>query len=413
MVTGTAVGQAASLLFAPILTRLYTPDEFGYLSVYTAALTMLAVVAALGFELAIPIAANEEELANLTAISTTTVVVMTALLGVAMWLVPDAMLETLWLGELASHRYLLPVGFACLGGYFVMVAVATRAAAFREIAATRVSQGLTGPLAQIAFALLDFGKQGLAIGFVIGQSSGTFLLFSRVVLQRAGLLAAISWRGVAATMRRYARFPLLASWSRLLDMAGSGTILFVLFSACYAPEIAGFMFLTERVISRPLLIVSTSLLQVFTGEAGQAVQHDPARLKRRFWQVIPRQLAFSAAWIAVANLAADWMFPVLFGPQWVAAIPYLHALSAAYLALAVLHPVSTALQIMERQVLAAFWQAGRLILMVSSVIIPWQMGLPALTALWLSSGVQVACCVVMLALIAVSVQRIQRDPVAT
>ena len=35
MVTGTALGQAASIVLAPVLARLYTPDQFGYLSVYT------------------------------------------------------------------------------------------------------------------------------------------------------------------------------------------------------------------------------------------------------------------------------------------------------------------------------------------------------------------------------------------
>ncbi len=54
MLAGTALGQAASVLLSPALTRLYTPDQFGYLSVYTAALTILGVIAALGFELAIP-----------------------------------------------------------------------------------------------------------------------------------------------------------------------------------------------------------------------------------------------------------------------------------------------------------------------------------------------------------------------
>lgn len=413
MVTGTALGQAASIVLAPLLTRLYTPDQFGYLSVYTAALTILGVIAVLGFELAIPIAATEIELANLVAISGATLGAMTSLVALAVWLTPDRALNLVWLGQLASNRYLLPLGFACLGGYYVVLAVATRAGAFREIAATRISQGLSGPLSQIAFGLLGIGTPGLAIGFVIGQSSGTFLLFSRVLMQTPGMLAAMSWRGVMVAARRYARFPLVASWARLLDMAGSGTILFVIFSACYSSEIAGFMFLTERVIARPLFIVSTSLLQVFTGEAGQAVQNNPARFRQRFRQVIPRQFLLAASWITLANLLAGWVFPILFGPQWNPAIPYLHALSAGYLAVAVLHPVSTALQIMERQMLAAAWQVGRLVLVTASVIVPWRLGLSAQQALWLTSLAQVMCCAVMLALIALSVERLQPRQPAT
>jgi O-antigen/teichoic acid export membrane protein len=409
MLAGTALGQAASVLLAPVLTRLYTPEEFGYLSVYTAAVSILGVIAALGYELAIPIAASDNELANLIATSAGVLVGMTGLLSLLAWLLPDRLMALLWLGPLTAHRCLLPIGFACLGGYYVMVAAATRVSAFREIAWTRISQGLSGPISQIFLGLLRAGAPGLAIGFVIGQSSGTFLLFSRVILRAPSLRRAVSWNGVRAVVRRYARFPLLASWSRILDMAGSGTVLFLVFSACYSSEIAGYMFLTERVIARPLLMVSTSLLQVFTGEAGLAVQTDPARLKRRFWQVVPWQFLFASSWILLANLVAGWAFPLLFGPQWEPAIPYLRALSLAYLALAVLHPVSTALQIMEQQALAAAWQAGRLILVVAGVAIAWRLGLAAVTALWLTSLAQFVACLAMLGLIALSIHGIPRQ----
>ena len=57
------------MLLAPVLTRLYLPDQFGHLSVYTATLAIIGVAAALGYKLAIPIARSSEELANLLAVS--------------------------------------------------------------------------------------------------------------------------------------------------------------------------------------------------------------------------------------------------------------------------------------------------------------------------------------------------------
>ena len=407
MLAGTVLGQAASVLLSPVLTRLYTPDQFGYLSVYTAVLTILGVIGALGFDLALPIAASTTELANLLAVSAVALLGTTGLLTLATWLLPDFLSAAPWLDTLASYRFLLPIGFVCLGGYYVMVAAATWLGAFQQIARTRISQGLSGPLSQIALGVLGAGAPGLAIGFVIGQSSGTFLLLSRVYRDVPDLRGTVSWHGITAVMRRYAQFPLFSSWARILEMAGSGPVLFLVFSACYSPQIAGYMFLTERVIGRPLLMVSTSLLQVFTGEAGQAVRQEPARFRRRFRQAVPRQFLLAAGWILLANALAGWAFPVLFGQQWSAAIPYMRALSPAYLALSVLHPVSTSLQILERQVLAASWQAARLIVVAGSAVLAWRLGLPALTALWFGSIAQVIACLAMLVLIALSIHRIQ------
>lgn len=406
MMAGTVAGQAVSLLLAPVLTRLYSPTQFGYLSVYSAVLSIFGVVASLGLELAIPICIADAECANLLALNGLVLIGTTTLVALFAWLVSVQTLDLLWVGSLADYRWLLPLGFACLGGYYIMVALATRSGAFKDIARTRVSQGISGPVAQIVLGLLDAGTPGLVLGYVIGQSSGTLLLFGRLVLRQRIWLQQITWRGMAATARRYITFPLLASWTRLLDMAGGGTVLFVLFSACYSTEIAGFMFLSERVIARPLLIVSTSLLQVFTGEAGRAVTQDPVLLRRRFYQVVPRQLLLVTAWILVANLLAGWAFPLLFGAQWGDAVPYLRALSLSYLMLSMLHPVSTTLQILEHQVTAAVWQICRLVLIVTSVLVARRAGLSAVDALWISSLAQAACCLALLGLMAGSIEQV-------
>ncbi len=405
MLLGTTAGQACSVLLSPILTRLFTPDQFGYLSVYNAVLMILGVVASLGLDLAIPICIAETECANLLTLCGVALAGTTTACGLLMWLIPARTLTLLGVGQLASGRYLLPLGLAWLGSYYIMVAVATRAGAFREIARTRISQGVGGPVSQILLGLLNAGTPGLVIGYIIGQASGTLLLLSRQVLAKRGWLRQVSWAGMLAAARRYVGFPLYASWARLLDMTGGGMILYLLFSACYSAEVAGFMYLCERVIMRPLIMVSTSLLQVFTGEAGRAVSQDPTQLHRRFHQVVPRQFVLATSWILLANLLAGWAFPLLFGNSWAAAVPYLRALSVYYLLQAILHPVSTTLQMLERQVTAVAWQIARVVLVVSAVLLPWRSGMPAIAALWASALVQAVCCLVLLWLMVVSIRQ--------
>jgi O-antigen/teichoic acid export membrane protein len=160
------------------------------------------------------------------------------------------------------------------------------------------------------------------------------------------------------------------------------------------------------VIMRPLLMISTSLLQVFTGEAGRSVSQNPSQLRRRFRQVVPLQFAIAAAWILTANLAADWAFPRLFGAEWANAIPYLRALSVAYLVQIVLHPVSGTLQLLERQATAAIWQICRLMVIVAAVLISWRTGNSALQTLWISALTEASCCLTLLGLMANAIERL-------
>ena len=409
MLAGTVLGQAASVLLSPALTRLYTPDEFGYLSVYTAVLTILGVVAVLGFDLAIPIAASEAELANLVAAGVGALVGTTGLLSLIVWLAPNRLLTQLWVGPLTSYRCLLPIGFACVGGYYVMVAAATRVSAFRQIAWTRVSQGLSGPISQIALGVLGAGAPGLAIGFVIGQSSGTFLLFSRVILEiaqpaRGAVLARRHGRGAAlrplpairelVAHSRYGRQrpDIVPGFFHLLLKRDRG--LHVSHRACHRPAVvdgqhlaaAGFH---RRGGARGAERSHQTEAPVLAGRAAAI----PARGKLDHGRE-------SCGWLGISRVVRSPMGGVN---------PVLRALSVAYLAQAVLHPVSTLLQIMERQILAAAWQAGRLALVLATVLVAWRLGLSAVTALWLASLAQLVSCVTMLALIAWSIHQIEHQ----
>ena len=55
LVGGTAAGQIIVMAASPILTRLYSPEDFGLLSVYAGLLGILGVIASLRYQLATPL----------------------------------------------------------------------------------------------------------------------------------------------------------------------------------------------------------------------------------------------------------------------------------------------------------------------------------------------------------------------
>ena len=69
LVGGTAGAQALTVLALPLLTRIYSPEEFSLLAIYVAMLTMLSVVACLRLEIAIPLPDNDNEAANLLGLA--------------------------------------------------------------------------------------------------------------------------------------------------------------------------------------------------------------------------------------------------------------------------------------------------------------------------------------------------------
>jgi O-antigen/teichoic acid export membrane protein len=413
MVTGTASGQFVSLLLAPALTRLYSPQQFGVLSVYTAALTILTVVAAMRYEMTLPLAANDEDAINLTAVCGCALALTTAAVAFASALLPDAMVQRFMPGSdadtIAITRWLLPVGYLCLGAYFISLYLATREGAFRMIAMSRFNQGLVGPASQIVLAVTGAGTAGLLIGSILGQSVGTIGLTQKVIASKPGLLRAVNWRRMLELANRYRNFPLISSWTAFLGLGGGNQLLYLLVTMQYSAKIAGFIFLVERVVARPLTVIGTSILQVFVQEAGQMANAAPDKLRERFRQLVTHQFLLAAVWIVVANIAAAMLFPVVFGEEWSEATVYLQAISLAYLAQAVMQPVYHTLQILERQVMAATWQIARVALSVGVFVAGSYLELSAARVVFCYSLAQIACCAVLLLLISKSIQKLQRE----
>ena len=81
LASGTIGAQGFLVLAAPLLTRIYSPEAFGVLAIYTMLLSLIVSISSFSYQLAIPIAQDEEEVPNLAALSLVLVCVSALLTG--------------------------------------------------------------------------------------------------------------------------------------------------------------------------------------------------------------------------------------------------------------------------------------------------------------------------------------------
>ena len=409
MFLGTALGQFSSVLLSPVLTRIYTPQDFGVLGVFTALLTIMAVIASLRYEMALPLAKTKEDAANMLAVCGLSLLFTTSIGIVILACLSKETMESMHLGVILPYRWLLPVGFFCIGAYQVLVYFATQRDSFGIIARTKIYQGLAGPFTQIGLGLLQLGPWGLILGFVTGQSTGSGLLFSRLVLPK-GAMDGLSWASIRMLAKRYIRFPLLSSWAGLVNSVGSSQLVLVVIPILYSSTIAGYIFLTDRIVGRPLLLISTSILQVYLGDVSKSIESDPQAIRKRFLTLAGQQFCIVAVWLLIVNLLAGYFFPILFGQEWAEAVPYLHVLSIAYLPQMVISALAHTLQVLERQGLSAIWEIGRLVAVAGSLGMGYYLGLDALhTLLWYSIA-QALSQMLLFVLMYGSIQKLRKKP---
>ena len=67
LMVGTTLSQAVPIAIMPILTRIYTPEDFGLYAIYGAIITILGTIASGRYELAILLPDKDEDAINIFA----------------------------------------------------------------------------------------------------------------------------------------------------------------------------------------------------------------------------------------------------------------------------------------------------------------------------------------------------------
>lgn len=393
MLAGNASAQVLTLAAYPVLTRLYAPAEIGVLSALSAGMTILAPMASLRLEMALPLSRTVREAGSLLVACFIALLLTTAAVTAGL-----AALPAQWPGDMAAvapYRWFLPLALFVFGGYVIMVNEASRRNRFAEIARTRVLQAFSGPASQIGLGWLGFGTVGLMVGFVIGQGSGTAGLIWRLLRGEDSPLRRWRWASVRAAALRHRHFALFSSWTGVVS-AASTYVMTVAFAFIYGPAISGFMFLGERVLMRPLFLISSSILPVYTREVARLGLSEMDRLPALFLGVVKKQALIALAWLLPIGLLAPVVIPWAFGSGWAESARYLQVLAIGYFPTSVLHPVLHTLQILRQQKLSALLDVMRSVAVFSAIgLVAW-LGMPPLQAALVCSLVQAASQAVVL-----------------
>ena len=364
---GTGLAQLIVVLFTPILTRLYTPAEFGVLTVFISALGLMIVIAALRYEIAIPLPESDSLAINLTALSGLIVLGMSALSGVIVFLFGADLARRFSSPQLAPYLWLFPVGMLTGGVFQTLSYWHIRERQFKRLTQAKVGQSVSLVGGQLFMGLARLGAVGLVGGYVLGRLvAGGLLAYSLVKSSRA-LFSEISFSNISHAASRYRRFPLISSWSALLNQGGLQAAP-LLFAAFFGAQVAGWFGLAQRVAGIPLMLIGRSVSQVYLGEASRLRNEDPAAMQRLFLDSARKLFFYVGVPLVLLGLTAPWVFGFIFGEKWRTSGWYIVALLPMFLGQIVVFPLSQTLNILEKQALQLVWDVARVSTVVAVIL---------------------------------------------
>lgn len=273
LASGSAGSAVISILLTPIISRIFQPEHYGVAVFFASICGLTGSVATLQYQRASLLAKDERDVL-LLLILPVRLLGVTALLAYTGFVIFHlAGLPLPFEETLGNWIWLFPAGTFLTGVCAVLSVALVRSKEFYTIAIASVGQASTMGLSRIAFGAL-FGSSvwGLITGYTISLVSQLALLRGKTHNALKLIKGRASLSSLRATAVEYRDFPIYSMPAGFVGMFSDKLPIFV-FATMFAPEIAGFYAMANRLARAPIVMVSTSIRRVYMQRIAQISNH--------------------------------------------------------------------------------------------------------------------------------------------
>jgi O-antigen/teichoic acid export membrane protein len=375
------LGQVVIVAISPMLTRLYTPEEFGAYAIVTALVGIAGTVACLRYDAAIPLLPTDQGAGDLTCLCILLALCFAALSLLLVWLVGPWLAAVAATPNLQWLLLLAPAVLVALSVGQTMSYWSVRRGLFRENALSRLVASCSQAAAQLGLGFAGFMASGLVVGYLAGQAVRVVQLALTMPKGDRHLFAGATRDGMLRQARRAWRYPAFSAPSGLLE-ATTQLLPALLLAILYGPAVAGWFSLGQRLLGLPVRLLGQTTSLVVLAELAQ---RDARGMYRLFRRASTRFLALGLVGMSPLIVAGPALFALVFGEDWRMAGHMAQLLAPIYITRLMIAPVTKVLDVLGQQKLHLISSSVDGTLMCVVFLSAWQLGLSPLVTLGLYS----------------------------
>lgn len=343
--SGTLVAQIIPIAISPILTRIYTPEDFGLYSVYFSITAILSILANLRLDLSILLPKKDKEAEDMVWVSILTAIIISGVIGFIVLFAKDVLGGLLNINESIYLLFLLPFTTLFLGASQPLYVWYNRLSNYKTIIQGRIIRSLVTSLSSLSLYFAPLTGLGLILGEMLGHlSASSFLLKKK---KNKGSFKSITKRYMDS-LERYKNFPKYGVFSGILDKGALNSPAILITSLFNAISSAGFFSLSYRVVASPAAILSNSIMEVFRQEAMTAL-NDKDSCRNLFVKTFIKLFLIGSPLFLIGYFTIEWLFQFVFGDEWLIAGTYSKIMMPLFFLQFVTSPLSIVIILREKQ----------------------------------------------------------------
>lgn len=356
IISGTVASRIIALAALPIISRIYTPAEFGVLALFRLTVVFVACIASGRYEVALVLPEDKRDASHLLAASVIIATFSSCVAGILFWFFRDQITMLLGAEELNFWLLVAPFIIWILSIANIAEFWVTRSKAFGYLSIGEISGTTVNVSTQIILYLLfKPGAAGLISG-QIGHMLTTLIVCWRGAIVNDALtgLKDFSPKRMLELIRRYKSFPLYDAWANLLNVSSREFPVLIL-GVFFTSTVVGFYSVGYRIMSMPVAVISRNVMRAFLPKATEG--YAEGRLDDLLMKLLQRMLVVAMTPVLLVMVAGPEVINVVLGPSWEGAGIYIQWLSVFILTMFISPSLLQTLTVMEMQRQRLIYQA--------------------------------------------------------
>jgi O-antigen/teichoic acid export membrane protein len=194
---------------------------------------------------------------------------------------------------------------------------------------------------------IKLGSAGLILSNLIGQLLITTLLGQLLYNRNKSVLKSLHYLKIIALAKRYVNFPkfdLMASFTSVF----SNQLIHILFNTIFASTIAGFYYLTQKVLGLPITIIAQAIGDIFKQKASEDYR-DYNNAKSIYLSTLKKLFILALFPSIILYFFSIEIFTLIFGSDWYIAGEFVQIMVPMLFLKFISSPLSFMLYIGEKQ----------------------------------------------------------------
>lgn len=362
--TGTTIAHAIPIAITPIITRVYTPQDFGIYFLFLSITLIIGSIANGKYELAIVLPVDDEDAINLFALGFIITTILSMSLFFVLLIIKTSVRDLLDIKEESYIILFIPFVVYIAGVFNLLKYLSIRLNKYHTLAKATVIKSIITGIFQIFIGLLKSGVLGLISGQLISQFIIDIYLVRNIMSRNT---ISVSVQNMFLIGKRYIDFPKYYLLAGLLNTS-SINLTNICISIFYSQSILGYYSLVQRVLRIPATLVGNSVSDVFFKFATEE-KHNTGTSIQTFKTTFQKLTGIAILIFPIIYFCIDDVIIFVFGKSWAEAGRYAKILTPLLCIRFIVSPLTRISYIYGKSKFVLIWQAGLLMLYFSSFLI--------------------------------------------